>query len=57
MNCEKTNVMKALFIVDLQNDFLPGGALPAPDGNRIIPVINELMERFSLVAASRDWQL
>lgn len=47
--------MKALFIVDLQNDFLPGGALPAPEGNHIIAVINALMERFPLVAASRDW--
>ncbi|WP_321290212.1 isochorismatase family protein [uncultured Sunxiuqinia sp.] len=47
--------MKALLIVDLQNDFLPGGALPAPQGNQIIPVINQLMNQFSLVIASRDW--
>jgi len=47
--------MKALVIVDLQNDFLPGGALPAPDGNKIIPEINRLMDQFDLVVASRDW--
>jgi nicotinamidase/pyrazinamidase len=47
--------MKALLIIDLQNDFLPGGALPAPEGDRIIPVINGMMDRFDLVIASRDW--
>jgi nicotinamidase/pyrazinamidase len=47
--------VKALLIVDLQNDFLPGGALPAPDGNSIIPEINRIIERFDLVIASRDW--
>ena len=47
--------MKALVIVDLQNDFLPGGALPAPGGNKIVPEINRLMDQFDLVVASRDW--
>ncbi len=47
--------MKALFIVDVQNDFLPGGALPAPRGNRIIAEINRIMDQFDLVLASRDW--
>ena len=47
--------MKALLIVDLQNDFLPGGALPAPDGKQIIPVVNKLLDRFELVIASKDW--
>lgn len=47
--------MKALFIVDVQNDFLPGGALPAPRGNRIIPEINRIMDQFDMVLASRDW--
>ena len=46
---------RALLIVDLQNDFLPGGALPAPQGRKIIPVINELLPRFDLVVASKDW--
>ncbi|MEA3461609.1 MAG: isochorismatase family protein [Bacteroidota bacterium] len=47
--------MNALLIIDLQNDFLPGGALPAPEGNRIIPVINRIMKEFDVVIASRDW--
>ncbi|MDD2528323.1 MAG: isochorismatase family protein [Lentimicrobiaceae bacterium] len=47
--------MKALLIVDLQNDFCPGGALPAPDADRIVPVINGLMDKFDLVLASKDW--
>ncbi|MGQ7868507.1 isochorismatase family protein [Sunxiuqinia sp. sy24] len=47
--------MKALLLVDLQNDFLPGGALPAPDGNSIIPVVNALIDQFELVIASKDW--
>jgi nicotinamidase/pyrazinamidase len=47
--------MKALLIVDVQNDFLPGGALPAPDGNKVIPVINRLADKFDYVIASRDW--
>lgn len=47
--------MKALFIVDLQNDFCPNGALPTPKGDIIIPVINKLMDKFDLVLASKDW--
>ena len=47
--------MKALLIVDLQNDFLPGGALAIPKGNQIIPTINSLLEKFSCVVASKDW--
>ena len=37
--------MKALIIVDLQNDFLPGGALPVPRGDEVIPLANELQNR------------
>lgn len=47
--------MRALLIVDVQNDFCPGGALPAPGGNRVIPGINRLMGLFPLVVASKDW--
>jgi len=46
---------RALLIVDVQNDFCPGGALPAPFGDRIIPVINKIMDHCLLVIASRDW--
>jgi len=46
---------RALFIIDLQNDFCPGGALPVPEGDRVVPVINGIMDRFDLVTATRDW--
>jgi nicotinamidase/pyrazinamidase len=47
--------MNALVIVDLQNDFLPGGALPVPHGDEVIPLANELQDRFELVVATQDW--
>ncbi len=47
--------MKALLIIDVQNDFCPGGALAAPKGDRVIPVINKLINNFDLVLASKDW--
>ncbi|MGC9343753.1 MAG: bifunctional nicotinamidase/pyrazinamidase, partial [Bacteroidales bacterium] len=47
--------MKALIIVDVQNDFLPGGSLEVKDGDRVIPVINSLLEKFDLVVATQDW--
>ncbi len=47
--------MKAFIIVDMQNDFCPGGALPVKDGNTIIPVINGLMKKFDLVVSTQDW--
>ncbi len=47
--------MKAILVNDVQNDFCPGGALAVPEGDHIVPVINELMNHFDLVLASRDW--
>jgi nicotinamidase/pyrazinamidase len=47
--------MDALLVVDIQNDFLPGGALGVHDGDKVIPVVNRLMERFALVLATQDW--
>jgi nicotinamidase/pyrazinamidase len=47
--------MKALLVVDVQNDFCPGGALPAPEGDKVVPVINRLMDIFPLIIASKDW--
>lgn len=49
--------MDALIIVDFQNDFVPGGALPVAEGNRIAGPINRLLdsERFDYVVATRDW--
>jgi len=47
--------MKALLIVDVQNDFCTGGALAVPDGEKVVPVINEVMDRFKVIVASKDW--
>jgi nicotinamidase/pyrazinamidase len=47
--------MTALILVDLQNDFLPGGALAVPHGDEVIPLANELQPRFDLVLATQDW--
>ncbi|HZP91570.1 MAG TPA: nicotinamidase [Burkholderiales bacterium] len=49
----------ALLIVDVQNDFLPGGALAVPNGDEVVPVLNRYIERFSRLGlpihATRDW--
>jgi nicotinamidase/pyrazinamidase len=49
----------ALVLVDVQNDFCPGGALEVPNGDRVIPILNTLIARFASsglpVYASRDW--
>jgi nicotinamidase/pyrazinamidase len=47
--------MKALIIVDVQNDFLPGGALAVPGGDQVIPVINQLSQDFDFVFTTQDW--
>ena len=47
--------MQALILVDLQNDFLPGGPLGVPEGDRVVPVANALQEQFELVVATQDW--
>jgi nicotinamidase/pyrazinamidase len=46
---------KALFIVDVQNDFCPGGSLAVPFGDKIVPLINSIMTAFDIVIVSRDW--
>ncbi len=48
-------MQKALIIVDIQNDFLPGGSLAVPSGNEVIAWINEIQPRYDLVAATQDW--
>ena len=45
----------ALIIVDVQNDFMPGGALPTRHGEEVVPVINALQPRFEVVVATQDW--
>ena len=47
--------MKALILIDIQNDFIPGGSLEVPHGDEIIPVVNELQDKFDLVVATQDW--
>ena len=46
--------MNALILVDPQNDFCPGGALPVPQGDAIIPIANGLLDKFALVVATQD---
>ncbi len=47
--------MDALILVDLQYDFMPGGALAVPQGEQVVPLANQLAARFALVVASQDW--
>lgn len=47
--------MKALIVVDVQNDFCAGGALPVPEGDRVVEVINRVQPEFDLVVATQDW--
>ena len=46
---------QALLIVDLQNDFCPGGALAVPEGDQIVPLVNELSAAFDCVLQTQDW--
>ena len=45
--------MNALILVDLQNDFTPSGALPVPEGDSIVPLINQLQQKFDLVVVTK----
>lgn len=47
--------MRALLLIDIQNDFLPAGALAVPNGDAVVPVANALMPQFGLVVATQDW--
>lgn len=47
--------MTALLLVDIQNDFLPGGSLAVTDGHQILPLVNTLQPRYELVVATQDW--
>src|SRR5690606_15518036 len=44
-----------LIVVDLQNDFCPGGALAVPGGNEVVPLVNDLAARFANVVVTQDW--
>jgi nicotinamidase/pyrazinamidase len=47
--------MRALILVDIQNDFLPGGALAVPRGDEVVPYANRAQPEFALVVATQDW--
>ena len=47
--------MHALILVDLQYDFMPGGALAVPGGNDVVEVANQWIPKFELVVATQDW--
>jgi nicotinamidase/pyrazinamidase len=46
---------RALIVVDVQNDFCPGGALEVAQGDRVVPLINSIMPRFPAIVATQDW--
>ncbi|MEW6441668.1 MAG: bifunctional nicotinamidase/pyrazinamidase [bacterium] len=52
---ETTHSGDALLIVDVQNDFCPGGALPVREGDAVVPLINRISKLFSVVGATQDW--
>ena len=45
----------ALLVIDVQNDFIPGGQLPVPEGDLIVPLINQLGRQFKQVIIAQDW--
>lgn len=51
----KTGPDIALIVIDVQNDFCPGGALAVADGDAVVPVTNRLMQRFDHVVLTQDW--
>lgn len=50
-----TDPREVLLVVDVQNDFCPGGSLAVPEGDRVVEVINGLMGKFDAVVATQDW--
>lgn len=49
------NADSVLLVMDVQNDFLPGGLLPVPRGDEVVPVVNRLAARFANVILTQDW--
>ena len=45
----------ALIVVDVQNDFCPGGPMAVPEGDAVVPVVNRLIDKFDHLVYSRDW--
>lgn len=48
-------MVKTLLIIDVQNDFCPGGSLEVPEGDKVVPVINQLTEKFGHIIQTQDW--
>lgn len=48
-------MVKALILVDIQNDFLPGGALAVPQGDQVVGFANSMMPNYELIVATQDW--
>jgi nicotinamidase/pyrazinamidase len=48
-------LMKAILIIDVQNDFCVGGSQAVPEGERVVPIINSVLRRFAVIMASKDW--
>ncbi|MDD1954478.1 MAG: bifunctional nicotinamidase/pyrazinamidase [Pseudomonas qingdaonensis] len=46
---------RALLVIDVQNDFIPGGALAVPGGDEIVPLVNQLGRQFERVVLAQDW--
>jgi nicotinamidase/pyrazinamidase len=55
MSNETAGENDVLLVIDVQNDFCPGGALAVPHGDEVVPVINRLASRFSNVILTQDW--
>jgi nicotinamidase/pyrazinamidase len=55
MSRSTRNVTTALIIVDVQNEFCPGGTLAVPDGDAVVPIVNRLAARFTNVVLTQDW--
>ena len=51
----ETHEVRTLIIVDVQNDFCPGGALEVPGGDEVVPIINELISGYDFVVLTQDW--
>ena len=51
----KTGPVSVLLVVDVQNDFCPGGALAVPEGDQVVPLINEIARAFPHVVFTQDW--
>lgn len=49
------SIQPALLLIDIQHDFLEGGALEVPFGNEVIPIANAMMDRFDTIVATQDW--